>query len=106
MSINALRMSESQLQGAVIRLATMRGWRCYHPRAVQDMKGRWQTPLQGSPGFPDLTLARDGVVLFRELKSDTGRLSADQIVWLDALPDAEVWRPADWINGTIDKELA
>jgi hypothetical protein len=36
------------------------------------------------------------VVLIRELKSDRGRLAAEQQAWLDALgPLGGVWRPRD-----------
>jgi hypothetical protein len=50
-------------------------------------------------GFPDLVIVTGTSVLFRELKSETGRVSAAQQNWLDALAgvgaDADVWRPAD-----------
>ena len=106
MSLNALAMSERQLEDAVIRLATMLGWLCHAERPAMKADGTWSTPIKGRRGFPDLTLARDGVVLFRELKSDKGRLRPDQKVWLDALPDADVWTPQNWIAGDIDRELA
>ncbi|MDJ0322134.1 VRR-NUC domain-containing protein [Pseudarthrobacter sp. PS3-L1] len=62
-------------------------------------------------GFPDLVLvsSRRGRVLFRELKSDVGRVSVDQGVWIAGLTaggvDAGVWRPADARSGRIVREL-
>jgi hypothetical protein len=59
--------------------------------------------VQGHPGFPDLVLARDGEVLFRELKTDRGRLTEAQRHSLEVL-GGEVWRPNDWseVEATID----
>jgi len=66
----------------------MFGWLVYH---THDSR-------RSQPGFPDLVLVRDRV-LYRELKAATGRVSAEQQVWLDRLEragaDAAVWRPGD-----------
>lgn len=51
--------------------------------------------MQGHPGFPDLVLARNGEVLFVELKSEKGKLSPEQRDWL-AHTNGRLWRPADW----------
>jgi hypothetical protein len=38
-------------------------------------------------------------ILFRELKTEKGRPTAEQLVWLDAITaaggDAGIWRPSD-----------
>jgi hypothetical protein len=51
-------------------------------------------------GFPDTVVCGPRGVLYRELKSERGRLTADQQTWLDRLTqagvDASVWRPDDW----------
>ena len=51
-------------------------------------------------GFPDRVYCGPGGVLFRELKTDTGKLTAAQEEWLEALHDAGmdvgVWRPVHW----------
>ncbi len=51
-------------------------------------------------GFPDLCVCGPSGVLFRELKAERGRLTADQRTWLDRLTeagaDADVWRPDSW----------
>jgi hypothetical protein len=56
--------------------------------------------MSGEVGYPDLTLTRNGRLIFAELKADGGRLRPDQELWLEALRKiaAEVycWRPTDW----------
>ncbi len=114
------KISEADLQNAVIELAMVRGWKVCHFRPAQNSSGRWATPIQGHPGFPDMVLARKGVVMFVELKSDAGKLTRDQQEWLEALGNptysswrytgsldtkSMVWRPADWTSGRISKVL-
>ncbi len=52
------------------------------------------------PGFPDLVIVGPGGTIFAELKSTTGRVSASQTEWLDALKASGeqviLWRPEDW----------
>ena len=57
-----------------------------------------------SKGFPDRVLVRGHVLILAELKSETGKLSPEQIQWGLALhtatemyPDVHVvvWRPSD-----------
>ena len=83
------RESEADFRGWVLHLAALYGWTVYY---VPD--SRWCS----CPGFPDLTLRRSGKVLFRELKTETGRLSREQEMWLGDLRacgcDVGVWRPA------------
>ena len=89
-----LQASETDFQNLVIELAQLRGWLVFHARPSQT-GGRWSTAMQGQPGFPDLVLARRGEVLHVELKSEKGRLTEWQKMWLEAL-DGECWRPSDW----------
>lgn len=101
----ALAMSEEELQDAVIEAAQLQGWVCVHHRPARTEAG-WRTAIQGQKGFPDLVLARDGRVIFAELKSAKGKPTADQLIWLEALGDlARLWRPADWLSGRIQHEL-
>ena len=88
--------TEAQFQQRIVDLATMLGWHCIHFRSVYT-SGRWRTPLTGHAGFPDLVLARNGVVIAAELKTARGRLTAEQQAWLRALGDhGRIWRPSDW----------
>jgi hypothetical protein len=107
-----LKMSEAELQDAVIDLAHALKWRVAHFRSVAVKHGDrvvYETPVQADgAGFPDLVLVRDRV-LFCELKSDLGRLAPAQQDWLFALSKADaechVWRPLQWRNGTIEDVL-
>jgi hypothetical protein len=61
-------------------------------------------------GFPDLVCVGPRGVLYRELKRQRGKVSAEQQQWLDALTaagqNAAVWRPASLLSGAIAAELA
>jgi len=95
-------MSEAELQSAILDLARWEGYLTFHVRDSRKSTG---------PGFPDLVLVhqRTGRLLFRELKTDVGKLTAGQEAWLDALRagghDADVWRTADWHSGRIQQDL-
>jgi hypothetical protein len=102
-------MTEPELLAAVLDLARVFGWRTAHFRAAQTRYG-WRTPVQGDgAGFPDLVVVRGSRVIAIELKSDTGKVTAEQRLWLDALTDAGVltciWRPEHWRDGTIEHHL-
>lgn len=97
------------LQRAVVDLARTCGWRVAHFPTIQDARGVWRTPVAADgKGWPDLVLVRDRV-LVREVKGDGDRLRPEQETWLTAFrlagADAGVWRPKDWIDGTIENEL-
>lgn len=100
-------ISEADWQRWVVDAAKWLGWRVFHPRPAQ-IAGRWATHYTGDAGFPDLCLVhpRKGFVL-AELKTDRGKISAGQRLWLDALEsagvEAYVWRPKDW--QTVEKRL-
>lgn len=81
-------MTERQFQSQIIMVAKQNGWTVYH---TYDSR-------RSAPGFPDLVLVRDRV-LFRELKTDTGRVSKAQKSWENILTaagaDFKIWRPMD-----------
>jgi hypothetical protein len=60
-------------------------------------------------GYPDWTITGSRTI-FRELKTQRGKVSAAQQEWIDALTaagdDAAVWRPMDLLVGRIANELA
>lgn len=90
-------ISEDTFKDAVLRQALVFGWMRFHPLPSRNQRGKWATFQQGDTGFPDLVLARHGVVIFRELKSNTGQLTPEQKKWGAALGDAwACWRPTDW----------
>ncbi len=102
-------MSERELQDAVIDLARLLGYRVAHFRPAQTSRGNWITAMSGDTGYPDLTIAGRGRVIFAELKSKSGRISAQQLAWHDALVDAgqefHCWFPSDWLDGTVERVL-
>jgi hypothetical protein len=90
-----LPVTEAQFTDAVVALAKLRGWQVAHFRPAPSAKG-WRTPMQGDIGFPDLVLARDGKVVFAELKSSTGKVGPGQRQWASAIgPNCHLWRPGD-----------
>lgn len=102
--MTVIPFTEEDLQSRIIDHARLCGWRVAHVRAAQVRSGRWATPVTGDVGFPDLVLARAGVVLLAELKSEKGRFREGQAEWLDAAAaHGRLWRPSDW--DAIVKEL-
>ena len=103
-------ITEAEFQSQVIQLARVYDWRVCHFRPARvRVRGRdtWRTPISGDAGFPDLILARDGVVIHAELKTDRGRVSNDQTDWLSAIgSSAVVWRPRDLKSGAIQERMA
>lgn len=85
-------MPEKALLANVRNLATRHGFLVYHTHRSD----------KSEPGFPDLVLCKPGRLLFIELKSATGKVTEDQMRWLELLkrsvPGVEVylWRPSDW----------
>lgn len=82
-------MTEAELKREVLRLAYDAGWLVYHVPA---------TTVRGSQGrgYPDLTLARNGVALWLELKGETGDVRHEQYKWQEQLPygSAFIVRPS------------
>lgn len=113
-SSDPFRQTEAQFQYMLIgdtptknkpqvkRLGLIRamGGTVAHFRHAWTEKG-YRTPVQGDgAGFPDLVIVtRLRTILYRELKSDTGRLTPEEQFWLDLLREAGqnagIWRPRD-----------
>ncbi len=92
-------MTERQLLDAVREACRWAGLLAYHTFNSR----------RSEPGFPDLVIVGPAGVIFRELKAERGRLTADQRTWLDQLTeagaDAAVWRPDSWPDRVLS-ELA
>lgn len=95
-------LTEDQFQQQVIELAQLHGYDlCYH---THDSR-------RSEPGFPDLVLIsnRRERALFRELKTEKGKVSKDQLIWITSMQlvglNAGVWRPSDLTNGHIIADL-
>lgn len=82
--------TEKQLLEKVRKVALLTGWRFYHT---------WNS-FRSAKGFPDCVLAKKGKILFLELKSATGKVTAEQMGWLESLQPgcylARVIRPSDF----------
>ena len=94
-------MSEAELLARVVLLMDELGlaWHhCYEPRCCG-----------GSPGWPDLTIAGSGGIVFRELKSEDGRVTLKQRQLgrriLAAGGNWGVWRPVNLDSGSIESVL-
>ena len=94
-------MTESELQEAVRVMCAQLGLYQYH---THDSR-------RSALGFPDCVIInlRDGTVMWRELKSDTGQPTTDQKRVGYALQagghDFAIWRPADLAAGRIGRQL-
>jgi hypothetical protein len=95
-------VSEKQFMQAIIDLAKFNQWLVYH---TFDSR-------RSAYGFPDLVLVKPPRVIFAEVKSEKGKLTPYQELWLEILgqcPGIEtyVWRPKnrekiEWILGGYD----
>jgi hypothetical protein len=103
------RINGRNLQKSIIPLARLKGWRIAHFPPVKTDRG-WRVPVGADgKGWPDLMLARDRVIAV-EIKGDGDSLRPEQSEWLTAFRlagiEAYVWRPRDWLDGTIDEILS
>lgn len=86
-----LAITEAEWQAQVLELAHRLGWLAYHTYRSD----------RSAPGFPDLVMVRAPRVVFAELKSEKGKPSVDQLVWLGSLwacgdkVEAYIWKPSD-----------
>lgn len=91
-------MTEAELQRLVADLCAQLGLAHYHTFNSQ----------RSEPGFPDCVIV-GGAILFRELKSREGVLKPEQRRWgsriMRAGGDWSVWRPRDWDDGLIERQL-
>src|SRR4051812_11602444 len=85
-------MTENELKRNVLRLAYINGWSVYHVPQRTMLNG-------GGKGYPDLTLARDGQVMWFELKQQDALMSPEQYRWSLELPSYHCIRPRDWETG-------
>lgn len=111
------RLSEAYLDQQVLGIATVNGWKAAHCRDSRKV-------LVGDPGQPDWLLARYGITIHIECKTEEGTLSPAQKEWLEALgwpgfehqwdawwssPDrqvrAYVVRPSDWDERRVHQVL-
>jgi hypothetical protein len=89
---------ESDLQQAITDLCAILGIDVFHVRNSRGM----------APGWPDLAIIGTRVI-YRELKTEAGSLSADQrrvgARLTAAGADWAVWRPHDLRSGVVERQL-
>ena len=82
-------ITEADWLGWVTLTARTFSWLAYH---THDSR-------HSAAGFPDLVLVRGESIIYAELKSERGKVTAAQQEWLDALAatgtETHVWRPSD-----------
>lgn len=84
---------ERDLQSQVMTLLELHGWLAYH---TFDSR-------RSAPGFPDIVAVKGRRLLVLELKTDTGKVTTEQHVWLAAFAgvddvDVCIVRPADSLD--------
>ena len=87
--------NERAFTDAVVDLFKAYGWRVMH------MRGNTDKLILGHPGYPDVTAAMSGRVLFAELKMPKGKMTEEQYAWIAVLGGSDetqvhIWRPEDW----------
>lgn len=106
-TLPATSMTEAELSDNVIALAHLFKWKVLLVRPARTVHG-WRTPFGADGvGWPDLTLVRGEQLLFVELKAK-GKVTPEQQSWLDVLSKVgtvAVWRPTDWLDGTVERVL-
>lgn len=84
-----LETTEKQFRQMVIDACKLFGWAYYFT---------WNS-LHSPAGFPDLVLVKGDRLIFAELKSDKGKVSEVQRLWLCDLiqtkTEVYIWRPGD-----------
>ena len=94
-------MSEADFKDILISVAKRYGWLVHHDLPAQNSRGKWATHVQGDVGFPDLLLIHpnSGKLFAIELKSDKGKLTPGQKIWLLAFEKAGIYnavlKPSD-----------
>jgi len=101
-----IKITEKDLSRQIENLLNIFSWRWCHFRAARTELG-WRTAISGHKGFVDYVAVRSGICLFIELKSEKGKLSAEQVEWASELKDIAnhslgvmyfCWRPSDIEN--------
>ena len=101
-NIAAKSMAEKELQKNIRDLAKVMGWDFVY--SIPDSR------MATAKGMPDLLMLKEKRLLFAELKTQSGKLRLEQRQVLYLLKiiegvEVHVWRPSDWLDGTIERIL-
>jgi len=85
-----MSLTEKEFMGQIKLLAQYTNWIVYH---TFDSR-------RSDKGFPDLVLLRPPELIVAELKTDRGKVTREQAVWIDSFSacgiESYVWRPAQF----------
>jgi hypothetical protein len=88
-------LKEREFQDLIVEAAVLNGYLTYH---THDSR-------RSDPGFPDLVCVKPGrPILFLEVKTERGKVSAIQQMWIETINETEgtalamVVRPRDWLT--------
>ena len=95
-----MTVSEKLFQDQVIKVARMQQWLVFHASPSSPRPGVWRSD---GAGFPDLVLVSTSIpsrgVIFCELKTAEGKLSAEQEKYarclINEVIEYHLWRPRD-----------
>lgn len=105
------KISENKFRSMVVEAARERGYLVYFHDTnapTYEVKNGKRRKLRsmGTPGFPDLTMVREGRLIFAELKVGKNKPTEYQRQWISELGevglrtpesiDVYVWYPSDW----------
>ena len=99
------RATEVACQQTIVDAAHTLGYRvlAIRPAAGGRRGGGWASPIQGDPGYPDLTLVHPVAgVIHAELKRWPNRLEPAQARWGQALLDAGARWQLVWVPEELD----
>ena len=93
-------VTEKMLQQAIMDCARRLGYIAFHPFDSR----------KSAPGFPDCVLIKPPRLIVAELKTEKGRLSAHQEVWLHRFLQIDgvevyLWKPSQWLSGEVEAIL-
>lgn len=85
-------MTEAELRAQVVDLAHKLGWRVFSLPIAKTRR-----PVKDAIGYPDLTLAKGGKVIWLELKVAYNKASPEQLAWWKELGEGQCYfiRPTD-----------
>jgi hypothetical protein len=93
--------TEADYLHTILEAADIGHWHYVHFRPGRTTHG-WRTAFTGHPGFPDLILARE-TVLIRELKlRGRNKPTVDQLRWINTLQHAGIDAGILWLPDDLD----
>lgn len=93
-----LQETEDEFRSWIKGAADLFGWMYFHALPALRLDGRVRTTFEGDDGFPDVCVAKDGVILLFECKTSDpdSKPTIGQVAWTTAAGQyGFIVRPAD-----------